>query len=303
MKLIVDGPDGGGKSRVIERLGMDRIHLKSLRGGVGGTTLAGWAGADDAPVAYARQLREAPDNTAFDRFYLSELLYGPMLRGESAITDEEVTLVKRVERAMQIPTLVCLPSYATTLQNVMQDGRERPVYQTPKFLRESYQGWQRLAAQHRPQLFDYEQDTLPDAWLTGQPLPGAMIGSPTADTLIVTTDHLYLPAFSMKDTSATRLNRALWYSGWNEESLAFTNAHHWAHNQKGVKAALLSTITTVIAVGLEAYESLTIAKVGNQFHRQPFVFLISDPATVKLPVLTEDLRSIRSMLNAQYGSV
>lgn len=297
MKLIVDGPDGGGKSTVIERLGLERMHLKSLRGGVGGTTLEGWAGADDAPVAYARKMIEAPPGTAFDRFYLSELLYGPMLRGASAVTDEEVVLVQRVERALGIHTVICLPSYGRTLQNVMQDGRERPVYQTPAFLRGAYEGWVAMADRFpRARRFNYETDTLPVlADMGSDPqLPAAIIGSPRATHLVVTTDHLYLPAFSMKDPAAATLNRALWYAGWNEESLAFTNAYHWAEHTTGAKQALLSTFKVIVAVGIEAAEQLSkhwgIENTGMA--RAPFMFTVSDPRHTTVPQLTDTLMSI-----------
>lgn len=297
MKLIVDGPDGGGKSTVVDRLGLERMHLKSLRGGVGGTTLEGWAGVDDAPVAYARKLIESPPGTAFDRFYLSELIYGPMLRGESAITPEEVTLVQRVERALGIQTVVCLPSYGRTLKNVMQAGRERPLYQTPAFLRGAYEAWSQINDRFpHAHIFNYETDPLPVlADLGTDPqLPCAIVGSPRAKYLVVTTDHLYLPAFSMKDPAAATLNRALWYAGWQEESLAFTNAHHWAAHTTGAKQALLSTFKFIIAVGIEAAEQLSthwgIENTGAA--RAPFMFTVSDPRHTTVPQLTDTLMSI-----------
>lgn len=160
MKLIVEGPDGSGKTTLIERLGLTRRHLKSLRGGVGGTTPEGWGGEDPAAVAYIRQLINAPDGTAFDRFYLSEMVYGPILRGRSGISDYDVDLVRRVAGLMNIYTVVCLPSFATTIQNVMTLGRERPSYQTPDFLQTAYDGWKRILNFRTPDviIFNYETD-------------------------------------------------------------------------------------------------------------------------------------------------
>jgi len=300
MKLIVEGPDGGGKSTLIEKLGMDRMHLKSLRGGVGGTTQAGWAGADDAPVAYARKLFEAPDNTAFDRFYLSETLYGPMLRDGSSITDEEVVLVRRVERALGIQTVICLPSYVTMLKNVMLDGRERPIYQTPAFLRGAYEKWASLTNRTpTAHLFNYETDNQPTqadlaAWHVEPTMPAMLIGSPRAKALVVTSDSMYLPAFSMKDLAAATLNRALWYSGWSEESLAFTNAL-WAYNSDGVKAALLPTLQMIIAVGQDAANQLAAHGIENGSPNSPLVFTVADPRFTTLTNLTDTLKSIRNV--------
>lgn len=162
MKLIVEGPDGSGKTTVIEKLGLTRRHLKSLRGGVGGTTQEGWGGTDHAAVAYIRQLIDAPDGTAFDRFYLSELVYGPILRGQSAISETDVDLVRRVACLMGILTVVCLPSFETTFKNVTTLGRERPSYQTPEFLQTAYDGWKRVLNFRTEDviIFNYETDDI-----------------------------------------------------------------------------------------------------------------------------------------------
>ena len=180
----------------------------------------------------------------------------------------------------------------------MQDGRERPVYQTPAFLREAYEAWVRLADRTpSAHVFNYETDNLPTqadlaAWHVEPAMPAMMIGSPRAKTLVVTADDLYLPALSMKDLAAATLNRALWYSGWNEESLAFTNAP-WACNPSGVKAALLPTLTSIIAVGHDATLLLAKSGVENGAPDSPLVFTVTDPRFTTLSNLTDTLKAIR----------
>lgn len=167
MKLIVEGPDGGGKSTVIERLGLTRRHLKALRAGIGGALEhpkdKGWGGDDRAPIAYIRQMITAPDHLAFDRFYLSEQIYGPMLRGQSAITLDGAMLVDEVRDQMNIPMVICLPSFETAYANVVKPGRERPGYQTPDFLREAYDRWTDMADRQDSTsalIFNYEAESL-----------------------------------------------------------------------------------------------------------------------------------------------
>lgn len=162
MKLIVEGPDGGGKTTVIEKLRLTRRHLKSLRGGVGGTTAEGWGGADLAPVAYIRQLIEAPDGTAFDRFFLSELVYGPLLRGRAAIRETDADVVRQVAQVMGIYTVLCLPSFEMTIRNVMKPGRDRPSYQTRDWLKQAYRRWETVALNRRSDVivFNFEIDSI-----------------------------------------------------------------------------------------------------------------------------------------------
>lgn len=177
--IIVEGPDGAGKTKLIERLNHHRVHLKSLRGGLGGTTEQGWAGSMDSVLgAYARKLvdgemAERGDNAcahelgvptgeqiAFDRFHLSERVYGPILRNQQLITDECLGLLGRILSSRHVPIILCLPSFKTTLANVSRDGRERPTYQTEAFLHMAYKAWE-LLAPYATIVFDYTKDPLP----------------------------------------------------------------------------------------------------------------------------------------------
>lgn len=303
MKLIVEGPDGSGKTTLINNLGLKRLHLKSLRGGVGGTTAAGWAGQDEAPTAYARRLREEPDGTAFDRFYLSELVYGPLLRGQAAITEDEAVLVRRVECALGIQTILCLPGWTRTWNNVTEAGRERPEYQTRSFLLQAWLAWSQMAWQARGKHYNFETDQIPVLAPRPTMPDDRLIGSPTASILIVTADDLYLPALSMTDLSAATLNRALWYAGLSEESLAFTNALHWAptagdsqSSPSGVKAALLASTKIVIAVGELAERHLLLADLANGLPHCPLVFTVAEPRFTTVTNLSSTFRTIADLL-------
>lgn len=292
MRLIIEGCDGSGKTTLINNLGLPhRVHLKAMRGGVGGSTAAGWGGQDEAPTAYAKQILGAPEGTAFDRFYLSELVYGPLLRGTSDVTTEETILVDRVLRAQVVQTILCVPPFTTTLRNVQQEGRERPSYQTLPFLRSAFAGFLSLAEAHRVVRYNYLQDLVPlrENLEAGDMcrLPAQVIGSPGAKYLIVTTDNLFLPLLSMQDPSAAMINQALWYAGIREEDMAFTNARHWTAHSRGLRGALLASTQTVIAVGLEAYHA-----VQRDIMEANHVMAVPDRG---FTTMVQTLRTIRDM--------
>ncbi len=165
--IIVEGPDGSGKSTMIARLGYERHAFKSLRGGVGGDTKTGWAGDAVSPIdAYLRQilladeLEAAGRHIAFDRFHLSEAVYGPILRHRQEMTRAELSLLTSVLRRRRIPVILCMPPFPSTLATVAREGRDRPAYQTEGFLHQAYRAFESLApwATH---VFNYERDTLP----------------------------------------------------------------------------------------------------------------------------------------------
>lgn len=167
--IIVEGPDGSGKSTLITNLGLEAKRLKSIRGGVGGTRfngegdgVAGWGGNDPALMAYCRKVLgfgpQAP--IAFDRFHLSEVVYGPILRNKQELTEGDLALLAQFLREQRVQVVMCLPPFAVTLANVNQESRERPAYQTEGFLHQAYTEFARLAP-HATIMYDYTRDALP----------------------------------------------------------------------------------------------------------------------------------------------
>jgi hypothetical protein len=166
--IIVDGPDGSGKSTVIQNLGHTAVHLKALRDGAGGRTpegigdgRKGWGGSLPAVQAYKAQLTTRPPLTGFDRFHLSEVVYGPILRGTQELHDAELTELTQFIHDQQIVVILCLPPFTTTVANIKQHGRERPGYQTLTFLANAYRAFQRLTP-WATIVYDYTCDQLPE---------------------------------------------------------------------------------------------------------------------------------------------
>lgn len=222
--IIVEGPDGSGKTTLIDRLGFQRKHLKALRAGVGSEGSGNWGAGRPAIEAYANQLLTEPSTTAFDRFYLSETIYGPILRGQSAIRSTEVTVLQRLITALHVTEVICKPAFITSFSNVCREGRERPAYQTDAFLRDSYAGFDRASANPRYVVWNYEYDPLPSIDPSLSYTPDS-IGDPKARVLIIgkgLSTEMPWPLFSMEGTAGF-INTNLWYSRVNERDLAFTN--------------------------------------------------------------------------------
>jgi hypothetical protein len=165
--IIIEGPDGSGKSTLIRSLHHKGKCLKALRGGVGGTQrdgsgdgTAGWAGVDPALVAYTRQVLTAAEDTAFDRFHLSEYVYGPLLRQKQELSEGDLHMLSIFLRDRHVPIILCLPPFSVTWRNVTQEGRERPSYQTEAFLHQAYRAFEQLAP-WATMVYDYTHDALP----------------------------------------------------------------------------------------------------------------------------------------------
>lgn len=158
--IIIEGPDGSGKSTLIKHLGYERRHLRALRGGVGadGERKEGWGGNLPVVTAYLNMIHQArveeilnPPGSdsygtliAYDRFHLSEIVYGPVLRGSQEFSDSDLVRLNDCIRHLRVPVIMCLPPLEVTLENVFTPGRHVPHYQTREFLVNSYRRFQEL---------------------------------------------------------------------------------------------------------------------------------------------------------------
>lgn len=162
--IILEGPDGSGKSTTIERLGFERMALKAVHGGLGGDTRHGWGGGMPTLACYARKVRDvqlmAGHKVGIDRFHLSEHVYGPLLRHQQLIDDQTMLILTHMLRDKQIPVIMCLPPFEVTLDIVQREGRTRPAYQTEDFLKRAYEGFQKLVP-YATIVYDFTKDPLP----------------------------------------------------------------------------------------------------------------------------------------------
>lgn len=174
--VIVEGPDGSGKSTLISKLGYERRRLRALRAGRGadGANKEGWGNNLPALQAYDQQIQSAlaeeqfnPPGSdaygtriAFDRFHLSEVVYGPMLRGHQEIDLETLVALNHVIRMAQVPVILCLPPLERTIENVYQEDRHVPSYQTRQFLVDAYHAFERLTP-WATIVYDFTRDPLP----------------------------------------------------------------------------------------------------------------------------------------------
>lgn len=221
--IILEGPDGAGKSHLADRLrsefGFEYIHSDKPRPG------------ENLFYTYTCTLWKAILSrrpVVIDRLYLGELVYGPIMRGDSLLTMMQVNLLNRVKRANGVREVLCLPPF-DVCRSHWASGRPEYVPDYTKF-RLIYEGYEAL--EH---LTDFRYDwttedtgiVLPKFFNPLPMLPLDMLGSPKAELLIVgeqvnlrktKTDW----AFYATDASSGFLNSAL--SQIDERRLAFCNA-------------------------------------------------------------------------------
>src|SRR5687767_9983778 len=231
--IILEGPDGSGKSTLAHYL-EEEYGFKYEHTGVPAT--------DNLLVEYATRLHDAVKSgqrVVFDRLYLGESIYGPLLRNHDRLNGEEGrTILQRIVRAGDVLEVFCEPPYQQCYRNWFSrrsDGKEL-VESSNTFLNiyNAYEKFRKSREFARSVTYDYTKIDFETAYKlivrserTPRLLPPDVIGSPTAKFLFVgeiaNQESLDLPWVSL-DNSSSWLFHVLKGAGFVEDEMAFTNA-------------------------------------------------------------------------------
>lgn len=254
MIIILEGPDGAGKSTLAKQLAEAfqlRIHHEGPP-------------PKDVNVLqhYGRILDAARgQNVVFDRLYVGERVYGPVVRGEDRLGDDGYKRMRQLSWAVGALEVLCLPAFETCLQN--WKDRKGELFADPAKLRQVYEGYRYSYHGCMHRLYDYtypenswnalkyDIETVMPLWDT---LPARMTGHPKATYLFVGDrggDPSYRPdlPFFATSGSAQYLHNRLQDAGFDDSDVAFINS--FSH-ETGKIETIPQTFQKVIALGLHA---------------------------------------------------
>lgn len=226
--IILEGPDGGGKTTLAKELmrhGWTLRHEGPPPKGV--DVLEHYKG-----ILWNSMLSSS--NVVHDRLWLGERIYGPIARGVDGLGAEGEKLITRLHMAQDILMYVLIPQ-----EKILQRNYERKYAEQDDFLKSfvkhrkvvvAYENWL-AGGQQIATRYDYKDNTLADIFsvLSAKlpTLPIGMTGSYLAEHLFIgdSPNHSYIdiPFFSTKGSSGY-INKALELSGLKETEIALANA-------------------------------------------------------------------------------
>lgn len=109
--IILEGPDGGGKSTLARYL-QDRYGYavcKTNQPKEGEDLFTSYTGSLVAALNHYRPV-------VFDRHYLGEAIYGPIMRGEDRLGTRGRRLIERLLVSRGVHLILCLPTWAQLLE-------------------------------------------------------------------------------------------------------------------------------------------------------------------------------------------
>ncbi len=281
--VILEGPDGGGKTaladRLVQRYGFAYRHEGPPRGS--NVSLLHRYGRKLERAAYGHGHR----GVVFDRFHVGETVYGPVARGEDQVGRDGLTVMDRLLTATDSRLVFCLPPFSACLDVWSRRHAAGEEFITSKRnLRRVYDLYAKYAATHpNRMIYDWrnvDQEKTVLGYCTGprRRLPRHVTGSPWASVLFVgervnrslEIAGLDLPFFDNNGSSAY-LNDCLRRAGFVETEMAFVNALWPGGRRRDLNKVLeeLPRVKVVVALGKVAEEVIMRQRIYLRFTWYP----------------------------------
>lgn len=261
MITIVEGPDCCGKTTLTARLVKEFGYTEVIHNGIPPDGNLCEHYGEQLYLAKQRELlatgHDLCESTIFDRQFLGEFIYGPLMRPKVKPRLLNIHLWNRLMASWDIKLIICLPAK----QQMMLNYKKRVLMeyvQEEEIISKIYDQFTQLAGNLRTFVYDWENyDELleylnePSRAVTNLDY----IGSPHAHTLFVgeqaNSGVLDLPFFSDQYSS-----QYLWmtlHQQWNEAEIAFTNAFKLDRSVRDFHQIDLPFLETVVALGNKTY--------------------------------------------------
>lgn len=165
--MIVEGPDGAGKTTLLTRLSRDLgVPIKEWPEARNEMANVGVFRRVFSSLAYEVSASNAEPPLLHDRLYLSELVYGSVLRGKVAFDVYQQNTIEDIILALRIPVILCRPPWEIVAANVAA-SQGTQMEGVPDHIRAIWEAYGGICTNRIPKphsiLYDYTGATRPSS--------------------------------------------------------------------------------------------------------------------------------------------
>lgn len=136
--IIVEGPDGAGKTTLVNRLRKDFPELTEGERGTSNRKLLYTVTVPDTYTALRYAVNPYDHPRIWDRLFYSEFVYAPMGGREPRFNLAQTKFIREMIEAMRVPVIVCLPPLPDVKKNVLVEDQMDGVVDKISLIYTSY---------------------------------------------------------------------------------------------------------------------------------------------------------------------
>jgi DNA polymerase III delta prime subunit len=139
--IIVEGPDGAGKTTLAHQLAREfglQVEKKEKENRSEEHGPPARSARERTWEALGREVSGNNPVVIHDRLFLSELVYGPIVRHKCEFTSAEQLTVIKVLLALQVPIILCLPDWSVVYEALSKHGAEQYAMGQQKEIYDTY---------------------------------------------------------------------------------------------------------------------------------------------------------------------
>lgn len=138
--IIVEGPDGAGKTTLVNRLLEEFPQLQLGERAVADRDKLYTVTRQDTHNALARAILASKDDRPriWDRLFYSEFVYAPIVGRSVEFRPSETSWIQRIIEASRFPVILCLPPLDVVLENEAKAHQMEGVSENIGYIWEEY---------------------------------------------------------------------------------------------------------------------------------------------------------------------
>lgn len=161
--IVVEGPDGGGKTTLVRKICSQWGLLEGERGVPDRDKLYTVTRQDTYRALSMAVGGEAPVKV-WDRLFISELVYSGVMNRPCEFSTSESGFIHEILKALRCPVIFCIPPVEVVKENITKDKQMIGVADNIDYIWGKYRGLADIWCSQSPRYIEYDYTDRLEKW-------------------------------------------------------------------------------------------------------------------------------------------